>query len=257
MFNFLKSNKKREPLNLELRKYFENNLLWLMQEFPDPHIDDRRILTPTVQDFPINWNKSEDNAFEALKIVCGNMQIDSNEIELDFFNNSLREINMGASTIFLEANPENPEASGLYHPEKVNGKFHVSLDRALLGDPDDLVAVIAHELAHVKLLGGNILDENDEMLTDFATVFFGLGIFNANVAFNFYNRSDRWGYSGVGYLKVDQWAYALALYAFIRSEDEPEWKQFLSSSVKWDFENCLQYMLENEDEIFKFDDEEK
>jgi len=58
MFNFLKSNKKHEPLDKKRRKYFENNFLWLMQEFPEPKFEERRILTPTTADFPRKWNKS-------------------------------------------------------------------------------------------------------------------------------------------------------------------------------------------------------
>lgn len=257
MFNFLKSNKKYEPLDQKLRKYFENNFLWLMQEFPEPKIEERRILAPTASDFPIKWNKSRGNAIEALNIICSNMQLDPNEIKLNFYDNGLTEIDMGTSVIFMESDPDNPEAAGLYHNEKVDGKYSISLDEALLEKPDRLIATIAHELSHVKLLGENKLEQNDEMLTDFTTVFFGLGIFNANCAFQFYNQTDRWGHSNLGYLKIDEWAYALALFAFIRYEDEPQWKQFLSKTVKSDFEKCLKYMIDNEEEIFKFDDEKQ
>jgi hypothetical protein len=52
-----------------------------------------------------------------------------------------------------------------------------------------------------------------------------------------------------------EWAYSLALFAYARNEDQPEWKQYLSQSIKSDFEKCLQYMIENEEEIFKLDDE--
>ena len=255
MFNFLKPNKKYEPLDKELRKCFEYNLLWLMQAFPDTKIEERKILTPTPSDFPIKWNRSRENAIEALNVICNNMNLDPNEIELDFYNNGLKEFNMGTSVIFLESDPENPDAAGLYHHEKVDGKYSISLDEALLEKPESLIATIAHELSHVKLLGEKKLEQNDEMLTDFTTVFFGLGIFNANCAFQFYKQNDRWGYSNLGYLKIEEWAYALALFAFIRHEDEPQWKAFLSKTIKSDFEKCLSYMIENEEEIFKFDDE--
>lgn len=255
MFNFLKSKKKYEPLDYELRKYFENNFLWLMQEFPEPKIEEQKILLPTSDDFPIKWNRTQDNVFDALEIICGNMQINPDVIKIDFYDNGIKEINMGTSVIFTEADPENPEAAGLYHHEKVDGKFQISLDEALIEKPDSLIATIAHELSHVKLLGEKKLNENDEMLTDFATVFFGLGIFNANTAFQFYQQSDRWGYNNMGYLKIDEWAYALALFAFLRHEDNPEWKQYLSKTIKGDFEKCLQYMIDNEGEIFKFEDE--
>ncbi len=228
-----------------------------MQEFPEPKIEHREILTPTTKHFPIKWNKSIENVFDALKIICENMQIDPNEIELDFYDNGIKEIEMGTSVIFMEPALEASEAAGLYHHEKVDGKYHISLDEALVESPDALISTIAHELSHIKLLGENKLAENDEMLTDFATVFFGLGIFNANTAFQFYNQIDRWGYRNLGYLKIEEWAYALALWAFIRHEDKPEWKQYLSKAIKQDFEKSLQYMIDNEDDIFKFDDEKE
>lgn len=256
MFNFLKSNKKYEPLDYELRKYFENNLLWLIQEFPEIKIEERKVLLPTQKDFPIKWNKNETNAIEALKIICNNMQINPNKVEIDFFDNGLKEINMGTSVIFIETDPETPEPAGLYHNGKVGGKFNISLDETLLERPEALIATIAHELSHVKLLGEKALEDNDEMLTDFTTVFFGLGIFNANAAFQFFQQTDRWGYNKLGYLKIEEWAYALALFAFVRHEDNPNWKNHLNSTVKKDFEKCLRYMIKNEDEIFKFDSDD-
>jgi hypothetical protein len=208
MFNFFRSNKKYEPLNKESRKYFENNFLWLMQEFPEPKFEERKVLTPTPGDFPIKWNKSKGNVFEAMQIVCDNMQIKPDNINVDFFSNGLKEINMGSSVIFMESDPEKSESAGLYHHAKEGEMFNISLDEALLERPDVLIATIAHELSHVKLLGGNKIEENDEMLTDLTTVFFGLGIFNANSAFQFYSQSDRWGYSKLGYLNIEEWAYA-------------------------------------------------
>ncbi len=254
MFKFLKSNKKYEPLDKELRKYFENNLLWFIQEFPDPKIEERKILVPVEQDFPILWDKSQNVAFETLKIICLNMRIDYNEVELDFFDNGIKEINMGYETLFVESDPSIPEAAGIYHPEKINDRYHISIDATLLENPDKLIATIAHELAHVKLLGEKELDQNDEMLTDFATVFFGLGIFNANTSFQFKTQTDRWVASSMGYLKVEEWAYALALFAFKRNEIEPDWKQYLNLTIKKEFEKCLKYLFDNENEIFKFDD---
>lgn len=229
-----------------------------MQEFPEPDIEDRKILTPTPEHFPITWNNNENSALEVevLEIICKNMQIDHSEIELDFFENGIKEINMGSSVIFLESAPDSFEPAGLYHTEKINGKFNISLDQALLEEPDILIATMAHELAHVKLLGEKKLKENDEMTTDLATVFFGLGIFNANAAFQFYNQSDRWGHSSLGYLSTEEWAYALALLAFIRNEDEPHWKNHLSKSILSDFERSLQYMIDHEEEIFNNEEEE-
>jgi len=257
MFNFLKSNKK-EPLDYERRKYFENNLLWLIQEFPKPGIEDRQVICPTPENFPIQWNASEENANAACRIICENMQLNHNEIELDFYDNGMQEIDMGTSVIFMENHPEDSIAAGLYHHERnEEGKYQVSIDQALLEAPDNLIATLAHELVHVKLLGEKKLDFNDEMLTDFATVFFGLGIFNANTAFQFHSGYDRWGYKSMGYLSIEEWAYALALFAFIRHEDNPLWSKHLAKPVLNEFNKSMDYMLKNEGEIFNFNEQTK
>jgi hypothetical protein len=150
MFNFLKSKKPYAPLDPELRKYFEHNLLWLKQEFPAPEIERRKVLRPRQEDFPVQWNASRANAVDVLEIICGNMQIEPKEIELHFYENGMREIDMGGSVIFTEVDPDHPEAAGHFNPEKVNGKFQISIDEALLKTPDELIATLAHELAHVK-----------------------------------------------------------------------------------------------------------
>lgn len=250
MFNFFKSKKKFELLDLEIRKWIENNMLWLEQEFPEPLITDRKIFIPTDSDLPIQWNGSKENVKEVLNIIARSMHINPEDIELDYFDNGLTELNSGGSTIFIETNPEDTNAAGLYQ-ENESGKFEVSLDIEILDKPEALVATLAHELCHVKLLGEKRLEENDEHLTDLTTVFFGFGIFNANTAFEYHQSFDRWGYSKSGYLRQEEWAYALALLAYMREEDNPEWSKYLNKTIKKDFERSLKYMLDNEQEIFE------
>lgn len=255
MINFFKSKKIERPLNQELREYYEHNLLCLIHDFPEPKIEDRVVLTPTIEHFPIDWEENESDAYQALEYISNNMQIDPNTISLDFYDSAIKEFNMGNLVIFTEPDPENPEALGLYHLEKENGKYCISLNRELLKKPENLIATLAHELSHVKLLGEKELEFNDEKLTDFTTVFFGLGIFSANSAFKFTNEFDRWGYETAGYLTIEEWAYALALFAFIRHEDSPDWKQFLNITIRRDFEKSLNYMIDNENDIFNFEKE--
>ena len=251
MFNFLNKNKKSEPLNYELRKYFEQSFLWLNQEFASPLIKDRKILTPTQDSFAIKWDKTRDNAYSALEIISQNMQIQLSDLELNFYSNGLKEIDMGNNIIFLQNDKNYEEAAGLYYGKNKNGKYEIALDEALLENPLNLIATIGHELSHVKLLGEKEMDYTDEMLTDFTTVFFGLGIINANCCFEFIQQSDRWGYNKLGYLRYDEWAYSLALFAFAREEDSPEWKKYLGKTILKEFDKSLNYMISNEVEIFK------
>lgn len=250
------TKKTSEPLNYDLRKYFEYHILWLQETFPEPEIGERKIFIPTESDFPIKWNGSKKSVFEVVKIVAENMQINPNEIEVDFYDEGLTEIGGGTSTIFLENDTESNLTAGLYHGKNENGKYEVSVNVAYLNNPESIIATVAHELCHIKLLGENKIEENDEYLTDLATVFWGFGIFTANTSFQFYQQNDRWGHNSSGYLKQEDWGYSLALFAFLRYEDEPEWSKYLNSTVKKDFEKSLAYMIENESEIFKFEEDE-
>ena len=252
MFKLFRSKRPYEPLNYERRKYFEQNLLWLKQEFPDPDIKERKQLTPTPEDFPITWDGSEHSAHVALEIICAQMQIDTSKVTLEFYDNPESETNLGGIPIFLQSTADSTNAAGMYSQSWM-GVYEIALDRDLLTRPEDLIGVMAHELCHGKLLGELGMEENDELLTDFGTVFYGLGIFNANAAFRFNQSSDRWGYRRTGYLSVEEWAYALALFAFIRYEDDPSWATHLSKTITGDFKKSLQYLLDHEDEIFQFD----
>ena len=76
-----------------------------------------------------------------------------------------------------------------------------------LKDPISLVATLAHELAHVLLLGGRLLvPEHPDMepLTEIATIFLGLGVIRANGVSSFrqWNESGShgWRFQRSGYL---------------------------------------------------------
>jgi len=112
-----------------------------------------------------------------------------------------------------------------------------------------LVATIAHELGHVILLGGGRISRDDkdhEYLTDLITVFFGLGIFTANSAFQFSQWRDHshqgWRTARLGYMSEEMFAYSLAAYAWIRNETKPKWSRHLAMNVGHYFKESLKYL---------------
>lgn len=252
MFNFFK-RKPFEPLDAELRHYFEHNLLCLRRTFPKPTLHKRKVFTPVESDFPIDWNKGEQTAYDLLPIVCRVMDIHPMEIQLEFFSNGVRTINMGSYTEAINTEGNALEAAGEYFGKNEDGKYVVALEQGLLQHPDNLIATLVHELAHVKLMGHAKMDYNDEMLTDLTTVFFGFGIFNANSAFQFKKSNQGWSWSDLGYLKIDEWAYALALYAYLRKETNPTWKNHLNATVQKLFDQCSQYIYAHKESLFKQD----
>ncbi len=97
-----------------------------------------------------------------------------------------------------------------------------------------LVATIAHELGHVHLLGDGRIsadEEDHEPLTDLLTVFLGVGIFPANSVIRDVNwhsgNMEGWSISRQGYLTAPMFAYALALFAYIRGEYKASWSKHL------------------------------
>jgi hypothetical protein len=226
------------PVHQQTRIWLENSFLTLLSIFGEQQTQYRKVLTAERSDFPIRFDGSERAAFETLKIVATQMEIPADKITLDFYDENLRRITEGTP-------------SGLYWGKGETDKFEISVARKVLDDPEAMIAVLAHELAHVKLLGEQNVTENDELLTDLTTILFGLGVFNANAAFRTFNDAKHYGWSQMGYLSQMEWGYGLALFAYIRQELESEWADYLCTNVKGDFFKGLQFIADHEDIIFK------
>src|SRR5258708_16168780 len=93
---------------------------------------------------------------------------------------------------------------------------------------EGLIATIAHELAHIKLLGEERMSKNNEPLTDLTTIIFGLGIFGANSAATFQTGKFSWSHGRQGYLSQMDWGYALGVFAHIRGENFTDWSKYLT-----------------------------
>jgi hypothetical protein len=161
------------------------------------NIKQRKVLVPDYENFPVQYDGTARSAYDTMKIVATQMEVSFDSIELDFYDEEANQI-AGAGHIFLEADKDNKNAAGLYYGMNENGKYEIFLNTKQLLDPESLVATLAHEIAHVKLLGENRIDENNEYLTDLTTVIFGLGIFNANNAFKSFRGLSGFGITGSG-----------------------------------------------------------
>jgi hypothetical protein len=121
----------------------------------------------------------------------------------------------------------------------------IQLAPALAADPVALVAIYAHELGHELLLGDariSFLHRPDhESLTDLLTVFYGLGIFTANAAYERRPRPNGRGKQSLarGYLREAALSEALAYYALLRGERRPDWDRHLDPPVRRVMRNQL------------------
>lgn len=222
---------------------------WFFENFDERKIRTRKILTPHHQDFPIRYAGDDQSAYDTLAIVAGQMELDPASIHLTIYTDGHSHISTGSplgTKLYLQADPRETAAAGLYWGREEDGKFHIWLERRKLNTPENMVATLAHEIAHIKLLGEGRLEENNERLTDLTTIAFGLGIFNANAAFQFYRGFNSWGYSRMGYLNQMEWGFSLALLALIQGDPQPDWIKFLSSkNIQSDFKKSIQWLQHN------------
>ena len=184
-----KPKKPKAPLIDQNRLWIEESLDWLEKEFSDFPIEQIKTFVPTIEDFPLKFEETEDTAWTVVNIIAEAMEIDAEKIDLKLFSNGVKEFRFGSSVTFVNLNEGETESAGTYI-ENDEGRFEISLDADILSRGEKLIATVAHELCHVKLLGENRIEENDEYLTDLATVFFGFGIFSANSSFEVYNNNE-------------------------------------------------------------------
>jgi hypothetical protein len=189
-----------------------------------------------------------------MKIVATQMEVPFESIELGFYDDRITEVTSGSPFdrgIILESAKGDHNAQGFYMGMQENGKYEIWVSRTNLSFPQRLVAILAHEIANIKLLGEERIKVNNEYLTDLTTVVFGLGIFNANEAFQSYKNMRMWGYSALGYLSQMQWGYALALFAHVRGESSPAWMDHLTPNIKSDFLQGQGFIEANKELIFQ------
>jgi len=122
-----------------------------------------------------------------------------------------------------------------------------------LADPMSLVGTLAHELAHQRLLGeGRITSDvfDNELLTDLTVVFKGLGIFLANVPRHWDGNYTNWPGTDLRkpeYMTAPMFGYVLALLAWCRGDESPDWQKHLKFGVRGEFRQGLRFLRKTGD----------
>jgi len=215
------------------------------------------VITPTAEDFPDPFDKASAASVEKLfGRVCNYMHVDRKSLDFEVFPDETEELRRILP--YWRGGP-GKQAAGLYlHAmeervsEERDGAAIVAIRSSQLKDPVALVATIAHELGHVILLGQGLMSpktSDHEPMTDLLTVFFGLGIFNANSANQFKqwqdDRMQGWSMQRLGYLTEEIFGYALAKFAFERGEDKLEWERHLSTNIRSYFNRSRRWLAKN------------
>lgn len=193
------------------------------------------VILPVAEHFPDPYDGTDETVDLLFQRVCGYMQVDESRIDLEIFGDQSHELRT-ALPFWSGRGGGGP--AGVYFSDADQSHFVVAVSSSKLKNPLAVVATVAHELAHVILLGGNLVarDAADmEPLTDLATVFLGLGVFTANASVQFEQHQDvrtqGWSVQTLGYLSQEMFGYSLARFAMERGENRPKWMKHLSTNV--------------------------
>ena len=194
-----------------------DNFRWLLQEFGLAWFEKRQLVLPKAGYFKAEGKRDHNFAvciFDQVKAYCG---LSDWEADLVVDNNP------------LAVRPEISHA--MIAPQKhALGTFGVTGNRIqityvpdLLNRPEELIATLAHELAHYLLATARsqppCADDEMEFLTDLTAVYLGFGVFLANARFNFGGLTHGWRMARSGYLPEADLIFALSLFFGAKAAD--------------------------------------
>lgn len=240
------------PVDPDEKEWVEECFIWLLQEFGAETLRELKTVLPTWEFFPDDFSADVPSLRKTLRRVCSFMNVNVEDVELRIFTDD-----GGISPHPLTpVNNNEFGACGLYRFYR--GKHYISIETGLLGAPEKLIATLAHELCHARLIGEDRIDpdrQDQEFLTDLATIFFGFGVFTANTLFSFEQWTNSsfqgWQASRAGYLSEETAGYAIGLFAYIRGETNSVWKPFLKGSAKHFVKQTLNYLEKTHDTKLK------
>jgi|GEM_PF-1863479 len=241
-FDFFKNQSPKNEISIpdDDKIWIEEHFIWLGELFGFDQIKENKLYN--IDSFLSNKNQLE---FErTFRTICEVYGINADDITIRIFDD-LESNNW--QTLPLGVTSSN---AGEYSHTFVDRKkqFNIKLTKSTMQHPERLVGVLAHELAHVKLLGGNLIDPNYpnmEPLTDLFVIFFGFGIFTANIALRYSNHQM----NKIGYLTNECIAYALALRTWITQDNKTEISYHLESNTKNLYKEYLKYIFHTKDVI--------
>lgn len=245
--------KPRCPVDDAAKRWIEDRLHWLSEQFGRDTFTRRAVILPTNEFFPDLIDRTQESVRHLLDQVCGFMDVNPNRVELELFTNS--------NDLWL-VNDEGKYlpngAAGLY--DEQIGKTVIHIESSETMDLAGLVGTMAHELSHLRLMGEQrvIGDEFDnELLTDLTAVFHGFGIFMGNSPRNWDSQYSVWPGTNLRrpeYMTLPMFAHALAHTAWFRGQRKPDWLPFLSFDLKPCFKQGVRYLMETKDSTFTPED---
>lgn len=215
---------KSRYLDEDVEDWCLESWAWLMRNLGGvERLKRTAFVVPTREFFPPTETEGHERAVYIFELVKRHMGMSTWPCELEPHDRPA-----GSQVVAqIAAVQVGPSPSGTFRVEQ--SRVVVSYAEDLLDRPRDLIATLAHELAHYLLAtikepipGG---EEVHELTTELAVAYAGFGVLGANHAFSFEQHGDAfsqgWSSQRRGYFSERTWAFAIAVFASLKGVDVP------------------------------------
>ncbi|MEA1785715.1 hypothetical protein U1E44_06410 [Arenibacter sp. GZD96] len=189
----------------QINNYFHQ----LQLAFPEFETHEKKIFEPSETDFPFSWKDPLKAADNVLKVLARHIGLDAERFDLMFYEQYPEEDVEDPNSVYLKF--RNDKKSTLQDYQNSVKKYCINIDAFVFAYADWVIAAIAHEICHLKLLEKGIFDVGDEKLIDVATVYFGFGKLTALASANKGKSLEPHAHKRFGSLCDEEWSFALAV----------------------------------------------
>ena len=242
--------KPRCPIDSHRKAWIDARFAWLIEGLGLERLRAAKVLLPTREFFPEVFEEEWD-AGSVGRRVAGFLGVSPDEFDVLVHEDSFdwRE---------REGEPFSHVLG--WHYALADGRASVHVPESIAADPERLVAVLGLELGRHTLLRAGLQDADRDavaLTTELHSVLQGFGVFSANAQVRETHRLERaearWHASRMDALDPTDYAYALALFAWLRRESRPAWLSALRSDVQIPCRASLKYLHKTGDAILQPD----
>lgn len=233
------------PVDDETKKWIEDSFNWLIEELSAETLLANEVVLPNEKYFPDPLTGKPRDVRRIVERVCAYMDVDPREVELGLYK-----LDKPGQPLLTVTGSRHAS----FNYQKRKGKYNLRLEVTQAAHVESLVAHVAHDLAHVILLGERRITSDHvdyEPLADLVTVFYGFGVFSANAAFALAQGRNAEYHGGPhlreGYMTEEMYGYALALFVHARGGAKPDWTKMLSVNVRHYFKQGLKFLAKTGD----------
>lgn len=193
------------------QEWIVSRLAELLRERGSKQFLDGPIFEPTSEFFPDEWRADERSVRRLLRRVMQHAGLADFPFELTMYEHGEEDYGLD---LHLEHVHHVGDAAAWFAGLDDDGTAHFGVARENLQDPEALVAIVCHEVAHAFRArhGLTYFDEaEDELLTDLTTVFLGFGLITTNLTRRYRTRREGSETKAGGYLSPVAMSFAVAV----------------------------------------------